>query len=90
MSEKQSYSTREVVRQLSDDMKQHIKDSNAFREQMAAYMGEMKYHKEKQIDYFKTVDHLDKAHNRQKGAMWVVGTMGVTTFLHSLKSWLGL
>ena len=44
----------------------------------------------KVLDHDDTIKHLDRAHNRQKGAMWAVGLSGGVGFFHAVKTFLGL
>lgn len=94
MTKEGDITSRELLRQTNDMLAQHMRDSNDWRNEMSSKMATIEtngFHLSKTVtDNVKDVDMLKSAHNRQKGAIWAIGSVGTVGFLHTLKQIFGL
>ena len=68
--------------EIKEMLNSHVKDSNSFREEMRTSITEIqihsKYTKKAVAALDEDVTNLKTSHNKQKGAMWVVGVLGLS------------
>ena len=75
---------------LREMLRQHMTESNNSITEIKQSLAKIDVHNEYTQEKLKTVDELKSAHNRQKGAMYVIGALGGTAFAHSVKQFFGL
>lgn len=71
-------------------LNEHIAKSNSghteIRQSLARIEVHNDYTSEKLKAHDNTIKKLESAHNRQKGAMWVIGSIGLTGLIEFLKN----
>ena len=76
------------IEEIKSLLNQHVLDSNTFREKIKADLDIIKVHSEytrKSVDtHSKKIEKIDESHNKMKGAMWIVSTLGLSAFIKTL------
>ncbi len=70
------------VKPLRELLQKHISDSAVFRDEVKQYIYESKVHDTYTSKKLELVDKHETAHQKQKGAMWVLTTLGLVNLGH--------
>ena len=81
-----------LLKDMSKKQEEHIRASNTFREDMKASLAKIEtnaeYTAKTLSSHDSKIDTLETAHNKQKGAMWVFGLIGLGGFVELVRKWI--
>ncbi len=70
------------VKPLRELVQKQMSESAVFRDEVRQYITESKIHHSYTSKKLELVDKHEAAHNKQKGAMWILTTLGVAQLGH--------
>ena len=80
-----------LLKQISRQQEAHITASNNFREEMKTTLAQIEtkgvYTAKALTEHDIDIDELKTAHNKQKGAVWVFGIIGLRGLVELIKQW---
>lgn len=81
-----------LLKQISKQQEDHIKASNSFREDMKISLAKIdtnaEYTAKTLTTHSEDISELKTVHNKQKGAIYVFGLIGLGGFVELIRKWI--